>query len=69
MSVQRITDALGYTVGFQARAHLADNRYLSRYFATGKHGHRRARVLAQEADPKLQASARRLKRRLGHETR
>lgn len=63
MSVQLIRDAAGIPTGFQARAHLVANRYLSAYFAIGKHGLRRSRALAVNASDELARKARRMKRR------
>ncbi len=63
-TIVRIDNPAAHTHGWQARAHVSRNRYVSRFFADGAHGGQRAaKRLAHEAPPELERQAARLKRR------
>lgn len=62
MSVVRIESKDGRTRGWQARAHVSPDRYLSRFFADQKHRDSgRAYVLAERAERRLKAEAKRIR--------
>jgi len=62
-TVVRIKGPLGRTEGWQARVHVAAERYLSKYFAARAHGgSRAAKALATEELARLERRARRIKR-------
>lgn len=64
-TVIRVDNPAAHTHGWQARVHVKDNRYVSRFFADQAHGgNRRARRLAREALPDLERKAARRKRQL-----
>lgn len=64
MSVQRILDARCGSYGWQARAHVAPGRRLTRFFADDQHGGKRAAYeLAQRAEANLKRQAKRLQQK------
>lgn len=63
MSVQRIDNHDNFTHGWQARAYIAPNRRLTRFFADDANGGtRRARKAADAAEVELKRRAKRLKK-------
>ena len=63
MSIQRIVGTSCGSYGWQARAHVAPGRRLTRFFADDVHGGKRAALeLARRAEAQLKRQAKRLKR-------
>lgn len=62
MSVQRIDNHENFTHGWQARAYIAPNRRLTRFFADDANGGtRKARKAADAAEVQLKRRAKRIK--------
>lgn len=63
MSIQRIVDTRCGSYGWQARAHVAPGRRLTRFFADDQHGGKRAAYeAAQRAEVQLKRQAKRLRK-------
>lgn len=63
MSVQRIDNHDRFTHGWQARAYIAPNRRLTRFFADDANGGtRKARKAADAAEVELKRRAKRIKK-------
>lgn len=59
MSIQRIEN--GTESGWQARQYTKAPKYLSAFYADRKHGKRKAKALALEAEARLKAEAARVR--------